>query len=394
MSIISIVSVLGVAIGVAVLCIVMSVMGGFEHELRSKVLGANSHILVRSISGALLDWEERIKAINAVPGVESVAPYAYAQALIRTERAASGVLVRGIRSDDAAAKQVASYLPKDTSVQELLGQQKGDSGSDLPPIIIGAELSRTLSLYPGSLVTLLSPAVSSSPFGLIPRTKRFVVSAVYRSGLSEYEATVAYAALKDTQAFFQLGNGVTGLEVRVKNLQRAKEISQNIFSGLGGANSGLFVQPWSETNQQLWEAIQLEKRVYFLVLLLIIIMASFSIITTLVMIVIEKRRDIATLMMMGASPSFVSKVFRTQGAIIGLSGVLLGLLLGVTGCWALKAYGFPLNEKVFQMSTVPVRAEPLSFAVVGIVAFIICYAATLYPAWRASRIRPAELLRS
>lgn len=411
-SIISIVSVLGVAIGVAVLCIVMSVMGGFESELRSKVIGANSHILVRSIAPTMANWEEKIKTIANVPGVQSVAPYAYAQALVRTERAASGVLLRGIRSNDAAAQQLKTYLPKDVEVENALGPQPSDSAkrsdsaenavnknesgglATLSPIVVGGELARTLSIYPGAIVTVMSPSVTSSPFGLIPRTKRFMVSAVYKSGLTEYEAAIAYVSLRDAQTFFQMHGEVTGLEVRVKDVQQAKKISENIFAALGGAESGLFVQPWTETNQQLWEAIQLEKRVYFLVLLLIVVMASFSIITTLVMIVLEKRRDIATLMMMGASPSFVSRVFRSQGAIIGACGVVLGLALGILGCWGLKAYGFPLNEKVFQMATVPVKVEPSNFMLVGIVAFAICYAATLYPAWRASQIKPAELLRS
>ncbi len=396
-SIISVVSVLGVAIGVAVLCIVMSVMGGFEHELRSKVIGANSHILVRSIAPTMSGWEQRLNTIEGVPGVQSVAPYAYAQALVRTERAASGVLLRGIRADDAAADQLKTYLSKDLEVATVLGPQHNKDENNtavLSPIIVGGELARTLSLYPGAIVTVMSPSVTSSPFGLIPRTKRFIVTAVYRSGLTEYEAAIAYVSLADAQTFFQMQGGVTGLEVRVNDVQKAKAISEDVFASLGGAESGLFVQPWTETNQQLWEAIQLEKRVYFLVLLLIVIMASFSIITTLVMIVLEKRRDIATLMMMGASPSFISRVFRSQGAIIGACGVVLGLIFGVAGCWALKAYGFPLNEKVFQMATVPVKIEPISFVVVGVVAFLICYLATLYPAWRASQIKPAELLRS
>jgi lipoprotein-releasing system permease protein len=394
-SIISVVSVLGVGIGVAVLCIVMSVMGGFEYELRSKVLGANSHILVRSLAPTIKDWEKSSSEIEAVSGVLSVSPYAYAQALVRTDRAASGVLLRGIRAEDAAGQQLTSYLREGKSAGEVLVPPQGsDPGQGLSPIVVGAELARTLSLFPGAIVTVMSPSVTSSPFGLIPRTKRFVVTAVYRSGLTEYEAAIAYIRLSDAQSFFQMDGGVTGLEVRLKEVQKAKVISDQIFEKLGGAESGLFVQPWTETNQQLWEAIQLEKRVYFLVLLLIVIMASFSIITTLIMIVLEKRRDIATLMMMGASPAFVSRVFRAQGTIIGATGVVLGLVLGAAGCWGLKAYGFPLNEKVFQMATVPVRAEPMNFVVVGLVAFAICYLATLYPSWRASRIHPAELLRA
>jgi lipoprotein-releasing system permease protein len=400
-SIITIISILGVAIGVMVLNVVMSVMTGFEHELRDKIVGTNSHITVRRFSGKINNWHIVKDAIEAIPGVKNVAPYTYNQALIRKNGQSMGILIRGIEAQGAALDQVASYVDDTQIISNLFTPapfriEKDDQTFDdvkLPGILVGKELARQLNLFKGEAVSVLSPQTSSTPFGLVPQYRRFVVAGSYSSGLLEYESGLAYISMEEAQKFFRLGDTVTGFEVRVLDIEQAGRIAQQIKSALDTRAPGFVVQSWTESNQALWEAIQLEKRAYFVVLLLIIVMASFSIVATLIMIVLEKRKDIAVLMTMGASPKSVAMIFRIQGAAIGLIGTLLGLILSVVGCVALKTYGFPLNEQVFQMKELPVRIELLNFVIVAISAFLICLLSTIYPAYRASRLEPAEVLR-
>jgi lipoprotein-releasing system permease protein len=220
-----------------------------------------------------------------------------------------------------------------------------------------------------------------------------LVVGIYSSGLVEYESGVAYVSLEEAQKFFGMKDAVSGLEVRVKDINAAPIIARQILDHLGGAGSGFTVSDWTATNKPLWDALQLEKRVYFIVLLLIIVMASFSIITTLIMIVLEKRKDIAIMKTLGASTKSVGRIFRIQGAVIGGLGTAIGLLLGFLGCVVLKRYGFPLDERIFQMSTLPIKIDWQNFAAVGVAAFLICFFATMYPARRAARLEPSDVLR-
>ncbi len=400
-TIITVISVLGVAIGVMVLNIAMAVMTGFEHELRDKIVGANSHITVRRFSGKIANWRLVANEIAKVKGVSAVSPYTYNQALIRKGGQSMGVLIRGIEDTGAAAEQLSAYLGPGESIPELLHPapvpiEVEDGKEDqvaLPGIVIGRELARQLTLFSGELVSVLSPQTSSTPFGLAPQYKRFLVSAVYSSGLIEYESGLAYVGIAEAQKFFRLGDTVTGFEVRVDSIDQARVIAQHIKTALDALAPGFVAQAWTESNQALWEAIQLEKRAYFVVLLLIIVMASFSIVATLIMIVLEKRKDIAVMMTMGASPRSVARIFRIQGTAIGLVGTIIGLALSFIGCFALQKYGFPLNEQVFQMKQLPVRIEISNFLLVSVAAFSICFLSTIYPARRASRLDPAEVLR-
>jgi lipoprotein-releasing system permease protein len=378
-SIISIISVLGVAIGVMVLNIVMAVMTGFEHELREKIVGTDSHIVVNNRFGGKIDgWREASGVITQVSGVQSVSAFTYNQVLIRSDSRSSGLLVRGILKDSASAQQVQTYLGSNESLEPLfkpptvtvINASGDEEEAKIPGILIGKSLARSLGVFVGTPVSILSPQVTSTPFGLVPSFRRFVVVGTYSSGLVEY-----------------------GLEVRVNDINKAPEIAKLVSDKLGGAAAGFSVRDWTETNRPLWEAIQLEKRVYFIVLLLIIVMASFSIVTTLIMIVLEKRKDIAIMKTMGASTASVSWIFRIQGAVIGGLGTLIGLVLGFVGCVALKKFGFPIDERIFQMSTLPIHIDPLNFVMVGVAAFCICFFATMYPARRAAQLEPSEVLR-
>jgi lipoprotein-releasing system permease protein len=400
-TIITIISVLGVAIGVMVLNIVMAVMTGFQHELRQKIVDTNSHIVVHRISGKIQKWQEAADLVISVPGVKSVSPFTSNQALLRTQSGSTGMLVRGVARGTSAAEQVGRYMENPRQVEALfepppvlVTNERGEEESViLPGVIVGKELVRSYGLLVDTPVSLLSPTLSSSPFGLMPKYRRFVISGIYSSGLVEYESGVAYVNLAEAQKFFGMGDSVSGLEVRVDRIDDSPAIARAIVQKLGGLSSGYYAQDWTETNKPLWDAMRLEKNVYFVVLLLIVIMASFSIISTLIMIVLEKRKDIAVLKTLGASTASIARIFKIQGAAIGGLGTVMGLLGGYLGCLALKKYGFPLDERIFQMSTVPVRIELVNFAIVGAVAFCICFFATIYPARRASSLEPSEVLR-
>lgn len=400
-TIITAISIIGVAIGVITITVVMAVMTGFQVTLREKILGADAHIIVRHHDGRVTGWREVKETISRVPGVSSVAAYTSHQGLLRAGERASGLIIRGIERHGAAADQVTSYLRgrgdfatiiERRPIEVTLPDGSPDTAS-IPSIIVGEELSRSQGIMPGSAVSVLSPQVASSPFGLVPKFRRFQVTGIYHSGLVEYESGLAYVSIDDAQSFFQMGDTVTGLEVRVRDLDDATPIARKILASLGGAAGGFFVQDWTESNRAFFEAIALEKKVYFIVLLLIVVMASFSIISSLVMVVIEKRRDIAIMKTLGARTGAIGNIFRAQGAIIGVIGVSVGLLGGYGLCRGLQWYRFPIDEKIFQMSSLPIYIDPLNFLAVGVAAFLICCIATIYPARRASRFEPAEVLR-
>lgn len=400
-SIITVISILGVAIGVMVLNIVMAVMTGFETTLREKIVGTDSHIVVHQFNGRIPEWQDAVAKISSVAGVKSVSPFTYNQVLLKSDVRSTGILVRGISEGSASANQVESYMKGKQDLSLLFNPPSvpvtdadgNETEANLPGLVIGRELAVNMALHVGETVSVLSPQVASSPFGLMPKFRRFVISGTYNSGLIEYESSVAYMDLKESQRFFNLGNSVTGLEIRVVDVNAAPEISKRILEVLGGTSSGFTASDWTVTNKALWDAIRLEKRVYFIVLLLIIVMASFSIITTLIMLVLEKRKDIAVMKTIGADTRSIGRIFSFQGAAIGAIGTTLGLVLGLGGCFALKEYGFPIDQRVFQMSELPVRIEWQNFVMTGTASFLICLFATIYPSRRASRLEPTDILR-
>jgi lipoprotein-releasing system permease protein len=389
-TLITVISILGIAIGVTTLNIVMAVMTGFQSEIREKILGADAHIVIRKVEDGIDDWQRIEKMISQVTGVETISPFTYHQALLRAGDASVGVLVRGISQDSSSANELAKNLGKNPdSIKELFKF----GNKSLPTIFIGRELARSAGVFPGGIVSLMSPQTSSTPFGLVPRFRRFQVSGIYSSGLIEYESGLAYTDLKVAQSFFRLGERVTGFEVRVKSVDDAPKIAKAIMNSLSETEVGFFVRDWTETNRAFFEAMNLEKKVYFIVLLLIVVMASFSVVSSLIMVVLEKRKDIAILRTLGASARDISSIFRWQGAVIGATGVILGTILGVTGCFILKKYGFPIDERIFQMSTLPVHLELTNVLMVASAAFLISLLATIYPAKRASGLEPSEILR-
>jgi lipoprotein-releasing system permease protein len=400
-NIISIISVLGVALGVAILIISMAIMTGFERELRNKVVGS-AHIIITHYSAKLEDWTAIKDFLAQQQGVEKISAYTEHQALLSVQGRVQGVLVRGVEAKSQAENEISQYLSRPKNVRYLFEPVSANnrlpngevSKAKLPGVLIGKELALRLNIREALPISLMSPQVSSSPFGLMPRHKRFMVADVYSSGLGGYEAALVYMGLPEAQKFFRMHDAVSALELQLEKPEQAARISTQLASALESKfKQGYIVRDWTVQNQALWEAMKLEKRVYFIVLLLLIVLASFSIISTLVMIVLEKRKDIAVMRSFGARGSVISLIFRIQGMIIGLVGTASGLVLGWLGCWALDRFGFPLPENVFPTSTVPVQVEPLNFVIVAVSTLIICYLSTIYPARRASKLDPVEILR-
>lgn len=400
-SIITVISVLGVAVSVLVLDIVLSVMTGFEEELQSKLIDAGAHVTIRRFGGDIENPEEVMSTVKGVPTVTGVTPFTYNQVLLSSPIGSRGLLIRGITNDEANREKIGKLLLRPPDFDRLFTPQyhdiqRPDGEPDsvrLPPLIVGQALRDRLSVFPGNPVTLISPELGNSPQGLVPKVRRFLVVGTYHSGLMEYEAGLAYTSIEEAQRFFSLGKSVSGIDVTIEDMFKAGAVGEEIIRRLGGPESQLYATDWTEPNKPLWDAMKLEKRVYFIVLLLLILIASVSIVNTLVMVVMEKSRDIAIMKSMGARDRSILFIFVLQGAIIGFLGVVLGTGLGYLGCIALREYGFPLDAAVFSVDTVPVRMELENFVVVAISAFAITLLAGIYPAMRASRLRPAEVLR-
>jgi lipoprotein-releasing system permease protein len=400
-SLITIISVLGVAVSVMVLNIVLAVMTGFEQELQAKLLDTSAHVIVRSYQRRLDDWREVKDKVATLPGVISISPYTYNQAMLTSSGVSHGLILQGIADTPAEREKLESKLEHGAKLDVLFNPEpievrRPDGVVDLvnlPPIIIGRSLRNRLGLDVGAAVTLLSPQVSASPQGLIPKLKRFRIAASYASGLVEYESGLAYTSVEAAQNFFSLGDSVTGLEVMLDDLNRAPHVAELVKQSLSRFPGIYEIVDWTIPNKPLWDALRLEKRVYFIVLLLLILVASFSIVSTLVMVVMEKTKDIAILKSMGASDSTVLKIFLLQGVIIGVTGTIFGTILGFLGCILLREYGFQLDEAVFSLKTVPVHLIPANFAIVAVAAFVITSIVGIYPARRAARLRPADSLR-
>jgi lipoprotein-releasing system permease protein len=400
-SIITVISVFGVAISVMVLNIVLAVMTGFESELQAKLINANAHLVIRDYRGYLQNWQPLAEQISKNKNVTSAFPYTYNQAMLSTPAGARGLVIRGVPNSQTAKEKLKEVNATNRQIENLfnpveISVDRPDGSSDvvsLPAIIIGEALSRALKVGVGDVVSLFSPELSASPHGLIPRVKRFSIVGVYHSGLVEYEGGLAYVSIDSAQSFFSLNDTVSGIEVSVKDIMKAYLVGEELLGSFGTEQSHFYATDWTEPNKPLWDALKLEKRVYFIVLLLLIFVASFSVISTLVMVVMEKNKDIAILKSMGATDKSISKIFLIQGTIIGFLGVILGTFLGVVGCILLREYGFEIDQTVFALDKVPVHMIPANFLLVAVAGFIITSLAGIYPARRAAKLDPVATLR-
>ncbi len=394
-SLISLISMAGVGLGVCALIVVLSVMNGFQKDWRDKILGVTAHLLVQSHQGALGGYGDLRNRVEEVAGVEAATPFIYSQAMISYQGRVSGVILRGIQPE-TAVKVTALKESLLGHNPEVFNKKLVDSGGEgggrlLEPIVIGRELADNLGLGIGATVRLISPYGRVTPAGRMAESRYFVVADLFHSGMYEYDAGLALLPLAAAQSFLSLGDKVTGVEVRLKDIYRAKEVGSAIKKSLGRT---YWIRDWMELNRNLFAALKLEKTAMFVILVLIVLVAAFNIISTLIMIVMEKTKDIAILKSIGATSGSIRKIFLYQGLTIGTIGTGFGLGLGLILCELLRRYKFiELPSDVYYITTMPVRVEPLDVALIVLASLGISLLATLYPSRQAARLDPTEGLR-
>jgi len=388
-SLITILSVAGVTVGVMALIVVIAVMAGFESDLKQRILGVESHIVLMRHDGSFSGYKKISKQISELQGVEAATPFIYSQIMLRSSAGVSGAVLRGI--DPESAGNVIKIL-KNSVLQNLKQiHRQGNSKTFVPGIILGKELARNLGVLKGDAVYLISSRGMISPIGYLPAMKRFEVVGLFESGMYEYDGSLAYIDLEDAQKILNMKGSVTGIEVRVDDIYNARNIAKKIVSELGFP---YWARDWMRMNHNLFSALKLEKTVMFIILALIVLVAAFNIASTLIMMVMGKTKDIAILKAMGAMDSSIRKIFIYKGMIIGAVGTLLGVSLGFIICKLLEKYKFiQLPGDVYYISTLPVRLEALDVFMIASAAMVICFLATLYPASQASKLNPIEAIR-
>jgi lipoprotein-releasing system permease protein len=392
-SLITVISVLGVMIGVMTLNVVMAVMTGFEETLRDRLLGINAHIALLKSGDQLSEYEQLVQQVIKQEGVVAASPAIYGQVMLTSGSRVSGVVVRGVDPDRVNAVVDLQRYMKQGSIAGLKQQnpvQLQDRTIMLPGVIMGERLAAQLGVFVGSPLQVVSPLGSPTAIGVIPKVRRFVVTGLLNTGMSEIDSTLVFMGLADAQKFFELGDAVSNIEIRVDDINQSREIADRIQLQLGFP---YLTEDWTRLWPNLFSALQLEKTVYFLVLLLMVLIGAFNIISTLVMVVMEKRKDIAILMSMGATRASIRKIFLLKGFIIGIVGTTLGLLLGLLVCTLIAQYRFELPKDVFLISTVPVRIYLSNFMIVTVASFIVCLLASIYPARQAAKLDPVEIIR-
>ncbi|MCA1960765.1 MAG: lipoprotein-releasing ABC transporter permease subunit [Desulfomonile sp.] len=386
-SVISGFSVLGVMLGVMTLIIVLGVMNGFEKDLKEKILGTVSHLVVMSHSDRLVtNWSALMERIGTFDGVKATTPYVYGQAMLSTRGRVRGVIVRGIDLDTAG--KVIS-LPRYLVSGRI--DQLAASQDDVPGIIIGKELAAANSLRTGDLVQLISPQGKRTPLGAVPRVQTFRVVGVFKSGMYEFDGNLVYMELPQAQKFFEMGDGVTGIEVTLDDIYRAPKLGERLSKALGAP---YWARTWKDMYINLFSALKLEKIAMFIILTFIVLVAAFNIIISLIMLVMEKSRDIAILKALGATSGRIMRIFIAQGMVVGVVGTLLGAVAGLAGSALLARYPIiELPPEIYTISTLPVSVDGMDVLMICAVALTICFLATIYPSLRAARLAPVEALR-
>jgi len=394
-SIITFFSIIGIMLGVMALIVVLAVMDGFGHEIREKILGTNAHIFLYKYGSGIRDYREVIKQVEEVPGVIAAAPFVSAQVMLSGAGGVAGAFVRGI---DPPLERKVSTLQK--SIREgTIDSLNRDAIGRPPGIIIGKELAKTLGIFLGDTITVISPLGDITPVGMTPRVKRFKVTGIFEYGMFEFDSTFAYISLPSAQEFLRIGDAATTIEITVKDIYQAGTIAERIKGKLGAA---YFTKDWMEMNKKLFSALKLEKLMMVILLSLIVGVAAFNIITTLIMVVMEKHHDIAILKSLGARRGSIMKVFVFEGIIVGLVGTFLGALFGLLIAHNLGAitgllewlFGFKaMPGDVYWLNQLPSRVDPLDVVIVISIAMGISLLATLYPAWKAASLDPTEALR-
>ncbi len=399
LSIITLISVGGVAVGVMALVVVISAMNGFEIDLREKILGTTAHITFLHIGReGIDDYRAAAAKVEKVEGVEAVAPFVFVEGILSSKHDSIGAVIRGV--DMASHRKISTIEDKivegtmDFDVARKSELEPKLSGY-VPPadgIVLGVELARNLGVDLNDTVTLISPQVIWNPLAPVPpRMKNFRVVGIFDVGMFEFDSSLAYVDLKTAQEFLGIPDKVNGLEIRVEDVFDAPVVSARINDAVG---LPYFARDWTVTHEQLWAMLALEKHTMFVILTLIVLVAAFNILATLIMIVIEKTREIGIMKAMGATNGAVVRIFVLKGFIIGTLGTALGLAAGLGLCYILKKYQFiQLPAEVYALRTLPVVVEPWDVLLICLVALAISVAATIYPAWRAARLEPVEAIQ-
>ncbi len=390
-SFISLISMAGIALGVTALIVVLSVMNGFQEELRSRILGVASHLEITGAGDSLSDWPGLDAQVRRHPEVRGTAPYVRGQALLANGSNPRGALLRGVLPE------------REGAVSDFATAMKAGRLSDLRAgeynIILGLELARSLGLTIGDKVAVIIPQGTFTPAGLVPRLKQFTVAGVFEAGMYEYDAGLALIHLADAQRLYRLGDAVSGLRVKLADMERAPFVTRELARSLQG---DYFLSDWTMSHANFFRAVAIEKRMMALILTLIVAVAAFNIISTLVMVVTDKQADIAILRTLGASPTSIMQIFMVQGSLIGVVGTVLGVSGGILLALNVETV-VPLIERalgldlfpadVYFISELPSKLIWSDVAWIGGVALLLAFLATLYPSWRAARVQPAEALR-
>ncbi|MEA3469355.1 MAG: lipoprotein-releasing ABC transporter permease subunit [Thermodesulfobacteriota bacterium] len=387
-SLISLISVAGITMGVMALIVVLAVYSGFTNGLRDQILGVNSHIIIQRMGGIIPDYTLTRDRIITVDNVTGATPYLYAQTLLSGPRGGTGVVLRGI--DPATARGVIA-LPEQM-VEGTIDDLIQNEDTRLPNIILGIAMASNLHVSTGDKVRLISPSGPLTPMGIIPKIKTCRISGIFESGMYEYDSSIAYMNIPAVQNFLESGDIVHGIEVTVqeKELNRADKVGKNIVELLGKT---FVAKDWMSMNRNLFAAFKLEKIGMFICVALIILVAALNIVSALIMVVMEKEKDIAILKSMGATSKSIMKIFFNQGLVIGLFGTFLGVTLGLGLCEILSRYQFiELPSNVYPMNTLPIKVLPLDVTIIAVSAIVITLSATIYPSWKASKVKPAEVL--
>jgi lipoprotein-releasing system permease protein len=390
-SFISLISMLGIGLGVAALIVVLSVMNGFQKELRTRILGVVSHVQISGVGGELANWQQTMDAAAKHPRVHAAAPYVQAQSMLSVDQQVRGTVVRGILPE--AEEKVADFA-QHMKIGKLDDLVEGEFN-----IVLGVELAQALNVGIGDKVTLIAPQGLVTPAAVLPRIKQFKVTGLFQVGMFEFDSGLALINMHDAQKLYRLDDRVTGVRLKVDDLFAAPRIGREL---LGLVDADAFVSDWTRSHANFFRAVQIEKNMMFLILSLIVAVAAFNIVSTLVMAVTDKQADIAILRTLGASPGSIMQVFIVQGALIGLIGLGVGVVGGVALALNIETvvpfiehvFGIQfLAKDVYYISDLPSDLQWSDVGIITVVSFTLTLIATLYPSWRASRTNPAEALR-
>ena len=398
-SIITVISIGGIAVGVAALIIVLAVMTGFEQDLRQKILGIRAHVLVTrqpfSDVQRILLSKEVMEKISCVEGVTGVSPFVFGQVMIRSPNRTQGIAVRGV---DPRLEASVSDLHKNMVEGKLISLTRRDFRPEdeenegrYDGIIVGQEMASNLGIYVGDKVALISPFGRDTPAGLVPKLRWMVVAGIFKSGMYEFDSSLAYISLVAAQDFFDMGDEINGYEVRTDDIFRARAITQEIAQVLG---SPYKATDWQDMNKNLFAAMKLEKIAMFIILALIVLVAAFNIASTLIMMVMEKNRDIGILKSMGASNGSVMAIFMIEGTLIGVVGTAIGAVAGSIICHVADKYHLiSLSGDVYYLSYLPFRMTSLDFTLICAGSILLSFISTIYPSRQAARLDPVEAIR-